>query len=421
MRPYTTTGRRSVEQNGAGARSALAGVKVIDLTQFEAGTSCTETLAWLGADVVKVEEPTQGDQGRRASTDRPGVDSYYFMLLNANKRSVTCNLKDERGRALLRRLIEQGDVFVENFGPGVIEKLGFGYETVREINPRMIYAQIKGFAPEGPYGSFLAFDMIAQSVGGALSTTGDPDQRPIKPGPTIGDTGTGLHCAIGILAALYQRQLTGRGQRIELAMQEAVINFSRIAYASQALWGRAAPRVGNRSVLGTSAPSDVYPCKGGGPNDYCYIYTSRAGNHQWQRLLGAIGREDLLEDPRFATPQDRVRHEREIDELLLPWTRERSKVEVMETLGRAGVPVGAVFDTDELLHDPFLRERGAFATVEHPVRGEFTMPAWPVKMSDSEVRVTTSPLLGQHTEEIYGDWLGCTPEQLAELREEKVI
>ena len=410
-----------MEQGHAGARPALAGVKVVDLTQFEAGTSCTETLAWLGADVVKVEEPTRGDQGRHASTDRPGVDSYYFMLLNANKRSVTCNLKDERGRAVLRELIAVGDVFIENFGPGVIERLGFGYEVAREINPRIIYAQIKGFAPEGPYGSFLSFDMIAQAVGGALSTTGEPGGRPLKPGPTIGDTGTGLHCAIGILAALYQRQVTGRGQRIEVAMQETVINFSRIAYASQALWGRAAPRIGNRSVLGTSAPSGVYPCKGDGPNDYCYIYTSRAGNHQWERLLRAIGRDDQLDDPRFATPQDRAKHQDEIDELLSSWTRERRKVEVMETLGRAGVPAGAVFDTNELLHDPALRERGMFPTVQHPVRGDFTMPGWPVKMSDSEVPVVTAPLLGQHNQDVYGEWLGYPPEQVAELREAKAI
>ena len=410
-----------MERANGGAPAALTGVKVVDLTQFEAGTSCTETLAWLGADVVKVEEPTQGDQGRRASTDRPGVDSYYFMLLNANKRSVTCNLKDERGQAVLRELIRHGDVFIENFGPGVIERLGFGYEAVREINPRIIYAQVKGFAPESPYGSFLSFDMIAQSVGGALSTTGEEGQRPLKPGPTIGDTGTGLHCAIGILAALYQRQLTGRGQRIEVAMQEAVINFSRIAYASQALWGKAAPRKGNRSVLGTSAPSDVYPCKGGGPNDYCYIYTTRAGNHQWQRLLKAIGRDDLLDDPRFATPQDRVTSQDEIDALLLAWTCERTKVEVMETLGRAGVPAGATFDTDELLNDPFLRKRGTFVTVDHPVRGPFTMPGWPVKMSDSEVCVTTSPLLGEHNEEVYAEWLGYAPERVRELREAKAI
>jgi len=403
------------------AAPALAGVRVLDLTQFEAGTSCTETLAWLGADVIKVEEPTAGDQGRVASSDRPGVDSFYFLLLNANKRSVTCNLKHPRGRELLCRLIEHADVFIENYGPGVIERLGFGYEEVKRVNPRVIYAQIKGFAPEGPYGSFLAFDMIAQSVGGSLSITGEPDGRPLKPGATIGDTGTGLHTAIGILAALYQRHATGRGQRIEVAMQEAVINFCRIAYASQLLWNEPAPRIGNRSVLGTNAPSEAYPCKGGGPNDYCYIYTTRAGNHQWERLLGVIGREDLVEDPRFKTNRDRFANKDALDAVLNPWMAERTKVEVMETLGKAGVPAGAVFTTDELMHDPFLRERGMFPTVQHPIRGDVTIPGWPVKMSESHVSVTAAPLLGANTEEIYGELLGCSPEQLQALRAAQAI
>lgn len=406
--------------NGA-ARPALAGVRVVDLTQFEAGTSCTETLAWLGADVIKVEEPTSGDQGRVASSERPGVDSFYFLLLNANKRSVTCNLKHARGREMLCKLIEHADVFVENFGPGVIERLGFGYEHVKRINPRIIYAQIKGFAPEGPYGSFLAFDMIAQSVGGALSITGEPDGRPLKPGATIGDTGTGLHTAIGILAALYQRHTTGRGQRIDVAMQETVINFCRIAYASQLLWDRPAPRIGNRSVVGTNAPSEAYPCKGGGPNDYCYIYTTRAGNHQWERLLRVIGRDDLLDDPRFATNRDRFANNDAVDEAIKPWMAARTKTEVMQALGEAGVPAGAVFDTDELLNDPFLRERGMFATVEHPVRGPVTMPGWPVHMSESHVPVASAPLLGQHSDEIYGDLLGYSPDELATLRSEHAI
>jgi formyl-CoA transferase len=402
-------------------RPALAGVRVVDLTQFEAGTSCTETLAWLGADVIKVEEPTAGDQGRMASSDQPGVDSFYFLLLNANKRSVTCNLKHPRGHELLCRLLEHADVFIENYGPGVIERLGFGYDEVKRVNPNIIYAQIKGFAPEGPYGSFLAFDMIAQSVGGALSTTGEPDGRPLKPGPTIGDTGTGLHTAIGVLAALYQRQSTGRGQRVEVAMQEAVINFCRIAYASQLLWNKPAPRIGNRSVLGTNAPSEAYQCKGGGPNDYCYVYTTRAGNHQWQRLLQVIGREDLLDDPRFATNRDRFANKDALDAVLKPWMAERSKVEVMETLGRAGVPAGAVFDTDELLHDPFLRERGMFGTVQHPVRGDVTMPGWPVRMSDSHVPLKAAPLLGADTNDVYSELLGCSSEQLAALRAEGAI
>ena len=410
-----------VEPSEPDGRAALTGVRVVDLTQFEAGTSCTEALAWLGAEVIKVEEPTQGDQGRRASSEIPGADSFYFLLLNANKRSVTCNLKHPRGRELLCRLIQQADVFIENFGPGVIERLGFGYDEVRRINPRIIYAQIKGFAPGGPYEKFLAFDMIAQAVGGAMSTTGEPGGRPLKPGPTIGDTGTGLHTAIGILAALYQRQFTGRGQRIEVAMQEAVINFGRIAYATQLLWNMPAPRVGNRGVMGTNAPSEAYPCKGGGPNDYCYIYTTRAGNHHWERLLHVIGRDDLLDDPRFATNQDRFAHKDEVDAVLMPWVAQRTKCEVMETLGNAGIPAGAVFDTNELINDPFLRTRGMFCTVDHPVRGKVTMPGWPVKMSASHVPVVAAPLLGQDNQQVYTELLGCTPEQLEALHAEEVI
>jgi formyl-CoA transferase len=227
--------------------------------------------------------------------------------------------------------------------------------------------------------------------------------------------------AIGILAALYQRQATGRGQHIEVAMQETVINFCRIAYASQLLWNKPAPRIGNRSVLGTNAPSEAYPCKGGGPNDYCYIYTTRAGNHQWERLLTVIGREDLLGDARFDTNRDRFANKDALDEVIKPWIAARSKVEVMETLGRAGVPAGAVFDTNELLNDPFLRERGMFATVDHPVRGEVTMPGWPVHMSDSHVPLSAAPLLGQHTDEVFSNLLGCTTEQLDALRADKAI
>lgn len=402
-------------------KTALSGIKILDLTQFEAGTSCTETLAWLGADVIKVEEPLKGDQGRRASTDTEGVDSYYFMLLNANKRSITCNLKHEKGRELFRSMLKHADVVIENFSRGVIERLGFGWDEIQEINPRIVFAQIKGFAPDGPYADFLAFDMIAQATGGALSTTGEESGRPLRPGPTIGDTGTGMHCAIGILAALMQRSVTGRGQRVEVAMQEAVINFSRIAFATQALYNKAAPRVGNQSVLGTSAPSESYKCKGDGPNDYCFVYTTRAGNHQWNRLLTAIGRDDLLDDPRFLTPNDRWLNRGEVDAIVGSWTARHPKDEVMKTLGQAGVPAGAVFDTDELLNDPHLRKRGMFVTVDHPDRGPFTMPGCPIRLSESQVKVTPSPLLGQHNDEVYGDWLGFTSEQLAELHKEKVI
>jgi formyl-CoA transferase len=402
-------------------RGALDGVRVVDLTQFEAGTSCTQTLAWLGAEVIKVEERTKGEQGRHASSDRTDADSYYFMLLNANKRSVTADLKSEKGKALLRELIRKADVFVENFAPGVIERLGFGYDTVRALNPRIIYAQIKGFAPDGPYGKFLAFDMIAQATGGAMSITGEPDGRPIKPGLTIGDTGTGLHCAIGILAALYQRQFTGEGQHIELAMQECVINYARISYASQSLWGKPAPRAGNQSILGTNSPSEIYPCKGGGPNDYCYIYTSRATDQHWNRLLKLIGREELIGDPRYADARSRYQHRAEVDAMIAKWTRNYDKRTVMTTLGAAGVPAGAVFDTMELSDDPHLRRRGAFVTVKHPVRGDFLMPGWPVHMSASHVPIEAAPLLGADNNAVYGGLLGLSGDEIEALKREKAI
>ena len=409
------------QEEGNNGETALAGVKVLDLTQFEAGTSATETLAWLGADVIKVENPAGGEQGRYASRDRPDADSYYFLLLNANKRSITCNLKSERGKALLRRMIPQADVFIENFAPGVMERLGFGYDAVSRINPGIVYATIKGFGPGSPYESFLSFDMIAQATGGIMSITGEPDGRPIKPGTTVGDTGTGLHCAIGILAALYQCRQTGQGQLVQVAMQDAMTNYCRIAYATQARDNAPCPRTGNQVVLGTTAPSDSYRCKGDGPNDYVYIYSSRAGNAQWVRLLKVIGREDLLDDPRFATPQARADHVREVDAIVQAWCQDKGKYEVMETLGRAGVPAGAVMDTMELSEDPNLRAREIFVTVDHPVRGAFTMPGWPVKLSRSHVPVTAAPLLGADNEAVYGAWLGYTREQLADLKEQGAI
>jgi formyl-CoA transferase len=222
------------------------------------------------------------------------MDSRYFLMLNANKRSVTLDLSCDEGVAVMRRMVGAADVMVENFAPGTIDRLGFGYEAVKAINPRIVYAQLKGFGADGPYADLLAFDPIAQAAGGAVSLTGEPNGRPLKPGPTIGDSGAGLSCVIGILAALYQREATGHGQRVEVAMQDAVINLCRIAYARQAMTGRAAERYGNSSQLGSTGPSEVYPCKGGGPNDYCYVYTTRANNRQWEKLLEVIGHAELL-------------------------------------------------------------------------------------------------------------------------------
>jgi formyl-CoA transferase len=402
-------------------QAALAGIKVIDLTQFEAGTSITETLAWLGAEVIKIENPDGGEQGRNASTDTKDVDSYYFMVLNANKKSVTLNLKSERGKEMLRDLIRQADVFAENFAPGVIERLGFSYDAVAALNPRIIYATVKGFGKGSAYEKYLAFDMIAQASGGVMSITGEAGGRPIKPGVTLGDTGTGLHACIGVLAALYQRTVTGVGQKVEVAMQDAMVNYCRIAYAAQLMFGKVCPRKGNQVVLGTNAPSDTFKCKPGGNNDYVYIYTSRANNQQWERLIKILGRDELKDDPRYATPQLRVQMLDEINAAIEAWTLRHTKHEAMRILGDAGVPCGAVFDTGELMRDPGMRAREIFVEVDHPVRGKVTIPGWPVKMSHSHVPVTASPLLGAHNGEVYGQWLGLSRSDLDTLKKDGVV
>jgi len=404
----------------AGRKAALQGVRVVDFTQFEAGPVCTETLAWLGAEVIKIE-PISGEQSRKASAARPGEDSPYFMLLNANKRSITCNLKHEKGRALIVDLIRKSDVLVENFGPGVIERLGFGYEEVRKINPRIVYAQIKGFAPDGRWANYLSFDMIAQAVGGAMSITGDAEGEPMKSSATIGDSGSGLHAAIGVLAALYQRELTGAGQRIEVVMQEVVANFCRVSFASNALHGKAAGRNGNQSILASTAPSGAYPCKGGGLNDYCFIYSTRAGSRHWERILQVIGREDLLTDERFSTPELRYKNRAVIDEMISAWTQQYDKFEVMRRCGEAGVPAGPVLDTQDLIDDPDMKRRGMIATVQHPHQGDFTMPGWPVKMSESHVAVRCSPVLGADSESVYGGLLGLDPAEIDSLRKDGAI
>ncbi len=411
-----------MQEDGGVPATALSGVVVVDLTQFESGTVCTETLAWLGADVIKLERPGTGEQGRTSSADQPGVDAYHFILVNANKKSITVDLKHPDGKALVKKLIEHADVFVENFRPGTIERLGFDYEKVKGINPRIIYAQIKGFGTDGPYAGFPAFDPIGQATGGAAAITGEADGPPMHAGPNLADSGTGFHCAIGILAALYQRALTGVGQRIEVAMQDVVISFCRSAWGKQLTTGEPAERVGNGMPMAHVSPCGVYPCKPGGYNDYVYIYTSRwPGSPQWRRLLEVIGREDASDDPRFATPEARYEHRDVVDAMIGAWTKTRTKFEAMEELGRADVPAGAVLTTTELSADPYLRERGTMATMEHPVRGPIVMPGFPIKMSASNVPVLPAPLLGQHNQEIYGDLLGLSADRLDALREAKVI
>ncbi|WP_276352191.1 CaiB/BaiF CoA transferase family protein [Cohnella caldifontis] len=403
-------------------RTALEGVVVLDFTQFEAGTVCTQTLAWLGAEVIKLERPVTGEQGRGASADKKGADSYGFILLNSNKKSITVDVKRPEGRALVLKLAEKADVLVENFSPGVIERLGFDYETIRSVNPRIVYAQIKGFGSDGPYADFPAFDAIGQAAGVVMSITGEADGPPMHAGVNLADSGTGYHCAIAILAALYQRTATGRGQKIEVAMQDVMINFSRSAWGRQFMTGEEAPRVGNAMPMAAVAPCNVYPCKPGGQNDYVFIYTSRVpGSPQWKRLLKAIGREDLLDDPRFATPESRYEHREEVDALIRAWTRERTKEEAMAELGAADVPISAVFSTLDITRDAYLRQRGTMVEIDHPVRGKMVIPGNSMKLSDSEVALRPAPLLGQHNDDVYKGMLGLADEEIERLRQEGVI
>ncbi len=405
----------------ANGKGALAGVRILDLTQFEAGPSCTEALAWLGAEVVKLENPKGGDQGRLAASEDGKTDAYYFLVFNANKKSVTCDLKSEAGLALVKKLVREADVMIENFAPGVIERLGLGYDDVKAINPSIIYAQVKGFAEGGPYEKFLSFDMIGQASGGIMSITGEPDGRPLKPGTTLGDTGTGMLMAISILGALYQKKETGEGQRLTLAMQDAMLQYARLAFSDTMKTGKPSARAGEGVVTGGNAPMGLFPCKPGGSNDYVYIYVNRGNNRQWHRLLEVIGRADLIGDARYETAPDRFAHKAEINALLEPWTLERTKTEAMDIIGGAGVPCGAIYDTLELSENPDFEKRGIFQWIDHPTRGKVKMPAWPVKMSGNDIKVEPAPLLGEHNEEILSDWLGMSPDEIAQLKAEGAV
>jgi len=388
----------------------LAGIRVLDLTQFEAGTTCTEALAWMGADIAKVEPP-RGEAGRTGFGD-----AYYFMMYNANKRSITVNLKSERGLALVKEMVKKADVFTENFAPGAVERLGLGYEVVSAINPKIIYAQVKGFGDGSPYEKGLSFDPIAQAAGGAMSITGELGGRPIKPGPTIGDTGTGMLLAFSIVSALLERGRTGKGRRLQVAMQDSVMHYSRGGFITQARTGKAAPR----RPPANNSPHGIYPCKPEGPNDYVYLLTSRANPEHWPRLLKLVGREDLIGDTRLNDPDTRAQHHAEVDEIIASWTRQHTKQEAMAQLSGVGVPAGAVLDTQELVDEPSFYERGMLQTMVHGER-KMAMPTWPVRFDGVPAEVKPAPLLGEHTAEVLADWLGLDAAAVAALRQDGVV
>jgi len=395
---------------------ALEGIRVLDLTQYEAGPSCTQMLAWLGAEVIKIEPPA-GEPGRTALSDRRDQDAWFFLLLNSCKKGVTLNLKSSRGRAIFEEMVRSADVVVENMGPGAMERLGLDYGALRRLNPRIIAASVKGFGSSGPYAEYKSFEWIAQAMAGAMSMTGSPDGPPTKAIGGLADTGAGLHCAIGILAAIVQRHTTGLGQQVEIAQQDAVVNLLRIHLRDTYADGKPVARRGNRST--GAAPSNIYRCRPFGPNDYVFIHVATV--EMWKTLTEIVGRPELGDDPRYADRRDRVQFVDEIDPMIEAWTEKRTKHEVMELLAGAGIPCGAVLDSREVLSNPHLRERGMIVDLEHPARGGYPMPANPVRMSDSRTEVVRAPLLGEHNAEVFGQLLGYGPAELETLRRDGVI
>jgi formyl-CoA transferase len=412
---------------------ALDGVKILDMTHVQSGPTCTQLLAWFGADVIKVERPGVGDATRGQLRDIPDVDSLYFTMLNSNKRSVTLNTKLDKGKEIFTRLIEECDVMVENFAPGALDRMGFTWERIQEINPRMIYASVKGFGP-GPYEDCKVYENVAQCTGGSASTTGEIDGFPMVTGAQIGDSGTGLHLALGIVTALFHRESSGRGQRVSCAMQDGVLNLCRVKlrdqqrlahgplteypqYPNSAL-GEATPRAGNAS--GGGQPGWIVRCKGweNDPDAYIYVITQAAA---FPGLAKAMGREDWLEDPEWNTPEARLPKLNKMFDEIEKWTMTKTKFDVMETLNPLNVPCGPILSMKELAEEPSLRATGTVVEVDHPERGKYLTVGNPIKLSDSPSDVDRSPLLGEHTDEILKSVVGMSDADIAAAKEEGAV
>jgi formyl-CoA transferase len=413
---------------------ALEGVRILDMTHVQSGPTCTQLLAWFGADVIKVERPGVGDATRGQLRDIPDVDSLYFTMLNHNKRSVTLNPKTEQGAKIFTKLIEECDVMVENFAPGAIDRMGFPWEKIQEINPRMIYASINGFGP-GPYEDCKVYENVAQCTGGAASTTGFRDGPPLVTGAQIGDSGTGLHLALGIVTALYHREKSGKGQRVECAMQDSVLNLSRVKLRDQQRlahgplteysqhgegipFGEATPRGGNDS--GGGQPGWIVKCKGWetDPNAYVYFITQAA---VWGSICDLIGKPEWKEDPGYAKPDARLDKIKEIFATIEEWTMTKDKFEVMGLCNPLNIPCGPILSMKELAEEPALRKTGTVVEVDHPERGKYLTVGNPIKLSDSPSDVARSPLLGEHTDEILKQVVGLTDEDIASAREAGAI
>jgi formyl-CoA transferase len=411
------------------AGKALDGVRILDFTHVQAGPTCTQLLAFMGADCIKVERPGVGDITRGQLRDVKGADSLYFTMLNGNKRSITIDSKHPKGKEILDRLIKHCDVLVENFGPGALDRMGLTWEHIHKTNPRMIVASVKGFGP-GPYEDCKVYENVAQCAGGAASTTGFRDGPPLVTGAQIGDSGTGLHVAFGIVSALYQRVRTGRGQRVLCAMQDGVLNLARVKlrdqqrlahgplteysqYGEGIPFGQAVPRGGNDS--GGGQPGWILKCKGWetDPDAYTYFITQAP---VWGAICDIIGKPEWKTDPDYATPNARLPRLKHIFNTIEQWTMTKTKFEVMDICNAVDIPVGPILSMKEIAEEPSLRKTGTVVEVDHPKRGKYLTVGNPIKMSDSITEVKRSPLLGEHTEEILGKELGFTDAEIAEIK-----
>ena len=412
----------------------LAGIKIIDFTHVQAGPACTQLLAWFGADVIKVERPGSGDVTRTQLRDIPGVDALYFTMLNSNKRSLTLDTKKPEGKAVLEKLIKESDVLVENFGPGALDRMGFTWEYIQSLNPKMIVASVKGFSDGHHYDDLKVYENVAQCAGGAASTTGFWDGPPTVSAAALGDSNTGMHLAIGILTAYIGRQQTGKGQRVAVSMQDSVLNLCRVKLRDQqrlertgvlneypqypdGQFGDAVPRAGNAS--GGGQPGAILKCKGweSDPNAYIYFITQAA---VWPAVCKVIGEERWIQDEAYKTPAARLLHQKPIFARIEQWTMTKTKFEAMAILNQFDIPCGPILSMKEIAADPALRASGTIVEVDHPTRGRYTTVGNPIKMSDSPTEVTRAPLLGEHTAQVLAE-LGYSTDDLALLRAEKVI
>ena len=407
---------------------ALDGVRILDFTHVQSGPTCTQLLAWFGADVIKIERPGTGDITRGQLRDIPNVDSLYFTMLNNNKRSITLDAKHPKGKEVLEALVRHCDVLVENFAPGVLDRIGFSWERIHELNPRMIVASVKGFGP-GPYEDCKVYENVAQCAGGAASTTGFDDGPPLVTGAQIGDSGTGLHLALGIVCALHQRNTTGRGQKVLAAMQDGVLNLCRVKLRDQQRlargplkefpqypngeFGDAVPRAGNAS--GGGQPGWILKSKGWetDPNAYIYFIAQAA---VWDKVCKVIGREEWITDPDYATPEARLPRLKDISATIEEWTKTKTKFEAMAILNEYDIPCGPILSMKELAEEPSLRQTGTVVEVDHPTRGKYLTVGNPIKLSDSPTEVARSPLLGEHTDEILSEVLGFDESGVRDLK-----